>query len=102
MAEIGHATFKAKRAYDRIGLHLQVGDTVDLPVELATWIERDQADTLEHVDAIPTRAVVEPPVDRMVRQAEMRSPVDAAPGPEEAAPIPHQVVEGATKSGRKR
>jgi hypothetical protein len=94
MAEIGHATFRVKRPYHRIGLHLQMDDTVDLPVELAAWIERDQADTLEHVGAIPQRAIEEPQQDRMVHQAETRE--------EPEINVPRAVQYGATKSGRKR
>jgi len=109
MVEIGCRTFRVKRRYGRIGLYLQPGDTVDLPPDVAGWIERDSVGTLEIVRAIPTsdaeaetRVMDGPPVDRMVHQAEMRAPMDAAPGPEEVNPIPHEVMYGATKSGKKR
>jgi len=97
-------TYKVLRYYGRIGLFLEPGDTVDLPPEVAAWIERDSVGTLEAerwtipADANAETHVMEaPPEDRMVRQAVVR---------EEAAldepATPHEVVFGATKSGRKR
>jgi len=109
MVEIGCRTFSVKRPYRRIGLYLQPGDTVDLPPDVAGWIERDSVGTLEIGGAIPTsdaaaetRVVQEPPEDRMVREAEMRAPEEVTRAPEEVNPIPHEVLYGATKSGKKR
>jgi len=101
MAEIACRKYTVRRGYGRIGLFMGPGDMVELPAEVAAWIERDSVGTLvpatDEAPEIVARAMEAPPEDRMVRQAVLRG---------EAAldePItPHVVVEGATKSGKKR
>ncbi len=76
MAEITCRKYVVKRSYGRIGLFLDPGDTVQLPAEVAGWIERDSVGTLEEVKENPvpeTKAMEEPPADRMVREAEGRT-----------------------------
>jgi len=95
-------TYKVLRHYGRIGLFMEPGDTVDLPPEVAAWIERDSVGTLEAERwTIPaeteTRVMEAPPEDRMVRQAEKRGESGLEP-----LPTQHEVVYGATKSGKKR
>jgi hypothetical protein len=90
--------YLATREYQRIGLDLKRGDEVTLSEGVAAWVNRDSPGTLELVEGeTETRVIEQPPADRMVRQAVLRG---------EAAldePItPHVVVEGATKSGKKR
>jgi len=90
--------FMATRDYQRIGLDLKRGDWIELPAGVAAWVNRDSPGTLEFVEGVTeTRVIEQPPEDRMVRQAVLRG--EAALDEPSA---PHVVVEGATKSGRRR
>jgi hypothetical protein len=90
--------WQATREYRRIGLDLKRGDVAELPAGVAEWVNRDSPGTLELYEGeTPLRVMDAPPEDRMVRQAVLRG--EAAL---DGTPVPHEVVYGATKSGRRR
>lgn len=90
--------YMATRDYQRIGLDLKRGDWIELPAGVAEWVNRDSPGTLELYEGeSPPRAMDAPPADRMVRQAVVRGEAEL-----DGTPVPHEVVFGATKSGKRR